>query len=111
MELYSPEKVNIYKDNMNLLKMNLTLNFIINWGNFDALQSGAKGITKQIRYYKVGSFLLQNGTGVPKRDNFNYKVGQLLQSREVRKLEVFGKESDELSTDTSQEMVKKEIKL
>ena len=46
MELYSPEKVNIYKDNMNLLKMNLTLNFIINWDNFDALQSGAKGITK-----------------------------------------------------------------
>ena len=36
-------------------------------------------------------------------------MGQLLQSREVRKLEVFGKESDELSTDTSQEMVKKEI--
>ena len=47
--------------------------------------------------------------GISKRDNFNYKAGQLLHSREVHSLGMSGKKTKELnlSIEAPQEMMKK----
>ena len=51
-----------------------------NWGRFFVLQSGASGVTKECKYYKVGQFFYNMGGGITKQENFYYKVGQLLQT-------------------------------